>query len=165
MVRARLILRYGRWLGCLSGLVMELPHVAALARLTALLQPGMLEWRRGEILNLECGLHGRVPAGSELGGVLRDEGVRAVVHRDPGRGSPGLRATAQVSGLFFARVSSATDVSGAAPAPPGYIRDTAAPCYLRRDGHPGRQSHLHTLSARALHRSVRFDTLGPALLP
>ena len=63
-------------------------NVAALTRLTALLLPGDAGTApRGD---LECGLHGRVPAGSELGGVLRDEGVRAVVHRGPGRGSPRL---------------------------------------------------------------------------
>ena len=40
-------------------------NVAALTRLTALLLPGMLERRRGGIS--ECGLHGRIPAGSQLG--------------------------------------------------------------------------------------------------
>jgi NAD(P)-dependent dehydrogenase (short-subunit alcohol dehydrogenase family) len=70
-------------------------NVAALTRLTALLLPGMLERRRGD---LECRLHGRVPAGPELGRVLRDEGVRAVVHRGPGRGSPWLGSAGFVPG-------------------------------------------------------------------
>ena len=63
-------------------------NVAALTRLTALLLPGMLERRRGGILNVAS--TAAFQPGPELGGVLRDEGVRAVVHRGPGRGSPRL---------------------------------------------------------------------------
>jgi hypothetical protein len=49
--------------------------------------------------------------------------------------SRGLPATALVSGLFLARVSSATDVSGAVPDHPGYMR-TARPALGRVCGSP-----------------------------
>ena len=61
-------------------------NVAALTRLTALLLPGMLERRRGGILNVASTAAFQPGPNSAVNG----EGVRAVVHRGPGRGSPRL---------------------------------------------------------------------------
>ena len=57
--------------------------VVAVVDLCSRFLPGMVERDRGAILNVAS--HGGVPAPARPGGVRRRQGVRAVVHAEPGR--------------------------------------------------------------------------------
>ena len=64
-------------------------NVVALTQLTRLALPAMVERGYGYVLNVA--VHRRLPAGAEDGGVLREQVLRAVVHRGGAAGGAGNR--------------------------------------------------------------------------